>query len=77
MNGEEEGRMSNNDGKYRTEDNTRRTIRCRSVDKLKINLIEVRWVGKDWIDMASDRDQWKPLLEMEMNLRVPQNIGNC
>jgi hypothetical protein len=27
--------------------------------------------GMDWIDVAQDRDQWKALLNMVMNLWVP------
>jgi hypothetical protein len=27
--------------------------------------------GVDWIDMAQDRDQWRALVNMAMNLRVP------
>jgi hypothetical protein len=31
-----------------------------------------RWVdGLDWIDLAQDRDQWRTLVSMVMNLRVP------
>jgi hypothetical protein len=29
----------------------------------------------DWIDLAQDRDQWRILLNMVMNLWVPQNVG--
>jgi hypothetical protein len=27
--------------------------------------------GMDWIDLAQDRDQWKALVNMVVNLRVP------
>jgi hypothetical protein len=27
--------------------------------------------GKNWIDLAQDRDQWKALVNTVMNLRVP------
>jgi hypothetical protein len=29
-----------------------------------------------WIDQSHDRDQWRALVNMVMNLRVPQNSGN-
>jgi hypothetical protein len=27
--------------------------------------------GMDWIDMAQDRDRWRALVNVVMNLRVP------
>jgi hypothetical protein len=27
--------------------------------------------GKDWIDLAQDRDRWRTLVKVVMNLRVP------
>jgi hypothetical protein len=27
--------------------------------------------GIDWIDLAEDRDRWRALVNMVMNLRVP------
>jgi hypothetical protein len=45
--------------------------RCRSVDNIKILLIEIGWDGMDWIDLAQERDEWRTLVITVMNLRVP------
>jgi hypothetical protein len=45
--------------------------RRRWVENIKIDLREIGWDGKDWIDLAQDRDQWRALVNMVMNLRVP------
>jgi hypothetical protein len=34
-------------------------------------LREIGWDGIDWIDLAQDRDQWRALVNMVMNLWVP------
>jgi hypothetical protein len=36
-------------------------------------LREIGWDGMDWIDLAEDGDQWRALVNMVMNLRVPYN----
>jgi hypothetical protein len=41
------------------------------VDNIKIGLKETEWDGMDWIDLAQDRDQWKALVNVVMNPRVP------
>jgi hypothetical protein len=40
-------------------------------DNIKIDLRETGWDGRNWIDMAQDRDQWRALLSTVIHLRVP------
>jgi len=36
-----------------------------------MNLKEVGWGGRDWIDLAQDRDRWRDLVNTGMNLQAP------
>jgi hypothetical protein len=45
--------------------------RRRWVDNIKMDLGEIGWDGRDWIELAQDRDQWRAVVNMVMNLRVP------
>jgi hypothetical protein len=45
--------------------------RHRWVDNIKMDLGEIGWDGKDWIEQAQDRHQWRVLVNAVMNLRVP------
>jgi hypothetical protein len=36
-----------------------------------MELREIGWNGMDWSDLAQDRDQWRALVNMVKNLRVP------
>jgi hypothetical protein len=45
--------------------------RLRWVDHTKMDLREIGLDGMDWIYMAHDRDQWRALVNMVMNLLVP------
>jgi hypothetical protein len=42
---------------------------------MKTNLREIEWGGTDWIDVTQDRDQWRVLVNMAINFRVPLGIS--
>jgi hypothetical protein len=37
----------------------------------EVDLRETGWGGRDWPDLAQDRDQWRALENMVINLQVP------
>jgi hypothetical protein len=41
-----------------------------------MDLEEVGRAGKDWIELAQDRDRWRQLVNVVMKLRVLYNAGN-
>jgi hypothetical protein len=41
------------------------------VDNIKVDLKEIGWDGMDWIKLAQDRDQWRALVKVVMDFRVP------
>ena len=45
--------------------------RLRWEENIKMDLEEVGCGGKDWIDLAQDRDRWQALVSAVMNLQVP------
>jgi hypothetical protein len=45
--------------------------RHRWVDSIKIDLLEIDWGGVDWVGLAQDRDKWRALVNVVMNLQVP------
>jgi hypothetical protein len=36
-----------------------------------MDLREIGWGGKGWIDLAQNRNRWRALVNTVMNLRVP------
>jgi hypothetical protein len=41
------------------------------MDNIKMDLGEIRLDGRDWIELAQGRDQWRALVDTVINLRVP------
>jgi hypothetical protein len=44
--------------------------RHRSEDGIRVDLREIGWGSINWIQLAQDRDRWRALMNMVMNLRV-------
>ena len=49
--------------------------RHRWEDNIKMDLQEVGEGCGDWMELAQDRDRWRVLVNMVMNLRVPNIRG--
>jgi hypothetical protein len=49
--------------------------RRRWEDNIKMYLREIGFGDMDWIHLSQDRDTWGALVNMVMNLQVPQNAG--
>jgi hypothetical protein len=45
--------------------------RRRWADNIEMDLREIIRDGMDWIGLAQDRDQWRALVNTDMNFRVP------
>jgi len=45
--------------------------RARCEDNIKVDLQDVGYGGREWIDLAQDRDGWWDLVNSVMNVRVP------
>jgi hypothetical protein len=46
-------------------------LRCRWVDIIKMNRLQIGCGGVDWIGLAEDKDKWRALVNSVVNLRVP------
>jgi hypothetical protein len=49
--------------------------RCRWLDNIRMDLVEVGWGDVDWIGLAQDRDRWRTLVNSVLNLQVPLSTG--
>jgi hypothetical protein len=45
--------------------------RCRCIDNIKMDFLEIGLSVVDWIGLAQDRCRWRALVNSLMNLRVP------
>jgi hypothetical protein len=45
--------------------------RRRWVDNIRMDLGEVGWSDVDWIVLAKNRNRWRALVNLVLNLRVP------
>jgi hypothetical protein len=50
--------------------------RCKWKDNIKMDLRETEWRDMDWIHLPQNREQWRALVNMAMNLRLNKILGN-
>jgi hypothetical protein len=48
-----------------------RTPRCRWLDNIRMDLVEVGYGDVDWIGLVQDKHRWRALVNSLLNLRVP------
>jgi hypothetical protein len=48
-----------------------RRPRCRWIDNIVMDLLEIGLSVVDWIGLAQERYRWRALVNLELNLRVP------
>jgi hypothetical protein len=46
------------------------------MDNIRMDIGEVGWGDVDWIGLAQDRDRWRALVNLVMNLRFHKMLGN-
>jgi hypothetical protein len=45
--------------------------RRRWLDNIRMDLVDVGWGDENWIGLAQDKDRWRALVNLVVNLRVP------
>jgi hypothetical protein len=41
-----------------------------------MDIRKIGWAGMDWIDLAQNRDQWRVLVNMEINFVFHKMMGS-
>jgi hypothetical protein len=44
--------------------------RRRWVDNIRMDILELEWGDVDWIGVAQDRNWWRALMNLVLNLRI-------
>jgi hypothetical protein len=45
--------------------------RCKWMNDIKMDFVELRWGDVDWIGLAQECPPWRAVVNTVMNLRVP------
>jgi hypothetical protein len=45
--------------------------RCRWEDNMRMDLEEIGINMRNWVDLVQDRDYWRALVNVALNLRIP------
>jgi hypothetical protein len=48
-----------------------RRLSRRWVDNIRMDLAEVGWGNVDWIGLAQERNRWRALVNLILNVRFP------
>jgi hypothetical protein len=48
--------------------------KCRWEDGIRIDIGEIGWGSVEWIQLAQDRERWRVLVNMVMNLRFWRHV---
>jgi hypothetical protein len=49
--------------------------RCKWEDNIRVNLEEIGINAGNWVDSGQDRDYWRALVNVTLNLRIPLAMG--
>jgi hypothetical protein len=49
--------------------------RCRWVDNIKMEFVEIGWGGVNWIGLDQDKYNWRALVNVVSNLKFHKMVG--